>query len=79
MASRCANVRGGHVNLGTGSLRGAGNGSIYWSATTYPNATYASYLGFNSTNVNPSDYNDRFLGFSVHMYAAGTSFYILVH
>ena len=63
--SRWANVRGGGVNLNTGSLRGAGDNSYYWSATTYPNATNAYDLDFNSTNVLPSDYYRRFYGFSV--------------
>ena len=58
-------VRGGNVDLGTGSLRNAGYGSIYWSAATYPNATYAYHLRFDSTSSIPSDYHNRFLGFSV--------------
>lgn len=60
-------IRGGYVHLNTGSLRDAGYGSLYWSATTYPNATDAYYLGFHRTNVYPSDYNARFLGFSVRL------------
>ena len=64
--SRWANVRGGNVTLNTGSLRGAGHNSYYWSATTYPNATDAYYIHFSSTNVNQSGYNSRFYGFSVH-------------
>lgn len=60
-------IRGGHVNLSTGSLRYAGLSSYYWSATTYPNATYAYALHFTSTNVYPSDYNARFYGFSVRL------------
>ena len=58
-------VRGGYFYLNTGSLRAAGGNSDYWSATTYPNATDAYNLDFNSTNVFPSIYNARFLGFSV--------------
>ena len=58
-------VRGGYVALDTGSLRYAGVGSSYWSATTYPNATGAYYLDFDSTSVVPSNYNHRFYGFSV--------------
>lgn len=60
-------IRGGGVYLNTGSLRDAGDISLYWSATTYPNATSAYYLHFDSTNVYPSDYNDRFSGFSVRL------------
>ncbi len=66
-------LRGGAVHLNTGSLWGAGINSNYWSATTYPDATHAYHLHFNSTNVIPSYYNLRFYSFSVHMYAAGTS------
>ena len=73
-------VRGGAVHLNTGSLWGAGGNSNYWSATTYPDATHAYHLHFNSTNVIPSYYNLRFYSFSVRnfqnphfMYAAGTS------
>ena len=46
-------------------MRYAGRNGYYWSATTYPNATNAHYLEFNSTNVLPSYYNHRFSGFSV--------------
>ena len=63
--SRCANVRGGNVTLNTGSLRGAGFNSDYWSATTYPNATDAYNLDFGRTNAYPSHYTNRFYGFSV--------------
>ncbi len=63
--SRCANVRGGHVYLDTGSLRNAGLNNYYWSATTYPNATFAYRLGFASTSIYPSVYDNRFNGFSV--------------
>ena len=62
---RSGHVRGGYFYLNTGSLRAAGGNSDYWSATTYPNATDAYNLDFNSTNVFPSIYNARFLGFSV--------------
>ncbi len=58
-------VRGGYVALDTGSLRYAGVGSSYWSATTYTSATGAYYLDFDSTSVVPSNYNHRFYGFSV--------------
>ena len=42
-----------------------GINSVYWSATTYPNATNAYYLAFDSTGVSPSYYYNRFSGFSV--------------
>ena len=60
---RSGHVRGRNVTLNTGSLRGAGHNSYYWSATTYPNATDAYYIHFSSTNVNQSGYNSRFYGF----------------
>lgn len=60
-------IRGGSVHLDTGSLRYAGGDSYYWSATTYPSATNAYYLAFNSTNVYPSDHYNRFYGFSVRL------------
>ena len=50
-------VRGGDVNLSTGSLR--------YADATYPSATNAYYLDFNSASVLPSHYNNRFDGFSV--------------
>ncbi len=62
---RSGHVRGGIVDLATGSWRHAGYDSYYWSATTYPNATDAYTLHFDSANVFPSDYHNRFLGFSV--------------
>lgn len=58
-------VRGGYVTLSAGSLKATGYNSVYWSSMTYPNTTYAYYLDFASTNVNPSYYYDRFIGFSV--------------
>lgn len=60
-------VRGGYVYLYTGSLRRAGYDGYYWSATTYSTATYAYNLGFDSTNVLPSHYSNRFVGFSVRL------------
>ncbi len=75
--SRYANVRGGVVHLDTGSLRYAGH-SRYWSATTYPNATYAYGLDFNSTNVLPSGYNYRFIGFSVCCVVFSSTFFLFL-
>ena len=71
-------VRGGYVLLHTGSLRGAGLASYYWSATTYPTATYAYYLHFHSTNVYPSHYYNRFLGFSVRCIVFFFSFFLFL-
>lgn len=58
-------VRGGDIFLDTGSLRNASYNSNYWTSTTYPSATYAYRFHFNNTDVVPSHYNLRFLGFSV--------------
>ena len=71
-------VRGGHVTLDTGALRYAGLDSYYWSATTYPNATYAYYLDFNSTGVHPSGYRNRFGGFSVRCIAPFSRFFLFL-
>ena len=59
----------GAVHLESGSLRTGGIASIYWSATTYPNATYAYYVAANSTNVYPSNYSNRYIGFSIRCLA----------
>lgn len=58
-------VRGGGILLNTGSLRYTGYASLYWSTTIYPNTTDAYNLHFNNTNIVPSDYSNRFHGFSV--------------
>lgn len=58
-------VRGGLIDLNTGSLRYADSSSLYWSATTYPNIKYAYHLDFDSTGVIPSNHHHRFHGFSV--------------
>ena len=62
-------VRGGFVHLITGSLRHAGYAGLYWSATTYPNATDAYYLNFGGANVYPSNYYDRLYGLLVRCIA----------
>ena len=76
--SRCANVRGGYVLLHTGSLRYAGYNNHYWSATTYPNATYVYLLHFDSTNVYPSHYNYQFNGFSVGCVVFSSTFFLFL-
>lgn len=46
----------------------AGTFGYYWSST--PNTSIASFaynLGFNSTNVFPSNYNYRYYGYSVRL------------
>ena len=49
----------------TGSLRYAGNAGSYWASPAYPSELYAYYLAFSSANVNPSNNNDRWYGFTV--------------
>jgi phage terminase large subunit GpA-like protein len=60
-------LRGGNVNQDTSNLfNNAGNNGIYWSSTPYSNGTSAYRLNFNGTsNINPSDNNDRQRGYSV--------------
>ena len=70
-------VRGGYVALNTGSLRGAGSNSYYWLDTTYPTATDAYYLAFNSTSVFPSRYSHRSYGFSVGWVTFSSPFFSL--
>ena len=62
-------TRGGNVNMTTGSLRNAGNNGNYWASTAYPSELYAYNLNFNSTNVNPSNNNNRWNGFTVRCLA----------
>ena len=62
-------TRGGYVNITTGSLRGAGYGGYYWASTAYPSELYAYNLHFNSTNVFPSHYDHRWVGFTVRCLA----------
>ena len=62
-------VRSGNVN--SGSLRNAGNNGNYWSSTANSNTSNAYNLNFNSGNVNPSNNNNRYNGFSVRCLARG--------
>ena len=57
-------VRGGYVDLATGSLKFAGNDSGYWPTTIYPTATDAYRSHLSSTNIAPSYYDNRSRGFS---------------
>ena len=62
-------TRGGNVNMTTGSLRNAGNNGNYWASTAYQSELYAYNLNFNSANVNPSNNNNRWNGFTVRCLA----------
>ena len=60
-------VRGGYVGQNTSNLfANAGNNGYYWSSTPNSNGTNAYSLNFNgSSNINPSNNNNRNAGFSV--------------
>lgn len=60
--------RNRYVN--NGSLTSAGSNGYYWSSTAY-SATYAYNLYFSSSNVNPSNSNNRRNGFSVRLVRRG--------
>lgn len=59
--------RGGNVNQSTSNLFNvAGDNGFYWSSTPNSSASNAYDLRFNGTsNINPSDNNNRQNGFSV--------------
>jgi uncharacterized protein (TIGR02145 family) len=59
--------RGGNVNQSTSNLFNvAGANGYYWSSTPVSNGTQAYNLNFNGTsNINPSNNNNRYNGFSV--------------
>jgi len=59
--------RGGNVNQSTSNLfNNAGNNGYYWSSTPVSNGSNAYNLNFNGTsNINPSNNNNRQNGFSV--------------
>ena len=46
------------------SLSGSGSGGYYWSSSWY-SSSIGYYLYFNSGNVDPQNYNNRYYGFSV--------------
>ena len=45
------------------TLNNRGSNGLYWSSSYY-SATYAYYLGFDSSNVNPAKHYNRRLGFT---------------
>lgn len=61
-------VRSGYININNGRLRNAGNEGDYWSSrassTRNDGASVPSgyFLNFN-TGLNPSNSNERWLGF----------------
>ncbi len=55
------------MDRSTGSLKFADVAGSYWGASAYPSAPYTYYLNFNNTVVVPSDYNSRWIGFTVQI------------
>ena len=55
-------------NVNSDALNNAGNNGNYWSSTVN-SATNARNLNFNSTNVNPTNTNNRYNGFTVRCVA----------
>lgn len=53
----------GYRNNSNGSLNNVGSNGNYWSAS--PNSGNGYNLNFNSSNVNPSNNNNRVNGFAV--------------
>ncbi len=55
-------------NVYNGSLRYVGSSGVYWLRAA--NSTdYAYVLDFNSTNVNPASYDNRYGGISIRCVA----------
>lgn len=57
------NPASGYLNNGNGTLNNVGSNGNYWSAS--PNGQNGYNLNFNSSNVNPSNNNNRANGFPV--------------
>ena len=53
----------GYRYYSNGSLLYVGTNGLYWSSTV--SGTYSYNLYFDSGSINPSNYNDRALGFSI--------------
>lgn len=71
LMSGYANPASGYRNNSDGSMNNVGSNGNYWSAS--PNsANNGYYLNFNSSNVNPSNNNNRANGFSVRCVQAFT-------
>lgn len=68
-AKRAIFVRSGNININLGRLRNSGLNGNWWStsALTYTSSTDArsSNLNFNAADVNPSNNNNRWNGFSL--------------
>ena len=65
-------VRSGYVYLSNGYANGVGSNGFTWSRTAI-SSTVARYLGFATTSVNPSDYYDRYRGFSLRCLYPGSA------
>ena len=55
-------VRSGYVNLNNGQARNVGENSYGWSRTA-KSSIYGYNLNMNTTDVNPSNNNNRYNGF----------------
>ena len=67
LASPLFFARGGYVS--SGSLYYQGSDGRYWSSRAYSSSNNAYDLYFGSSRVYPSNYNDRYYGFSVRCVA----------
>ena len=67
LASPLFFARGGYVSSGSPYLQDSYG--YYWSSRANSNSNYAYFLYFRSSYVGPSDYFDRYFGFSVRCVA----------
>ncbi len=61
-------MRSGNVNIDSGVLNNAGINGNYWSSTANSSANNAYNLNFNASDVNPSNNNNRWNGFSLRCF-----------
>ena len=62
-------VRSGYVRPYGPGLGNAGLSGYYWSSTPYSNGVSAYNLTFDTTGVSPSNYGNRYGGFSLRCLA----------
>ena len=62
-------MRSGHANVNSAILRNAGQNGYDWSSRSYSTTTNAYNLNFNASDVNPSNYNNRWNGFPLRCLA----------
>ena len=61
-------MRSGYVNVSIPALRNAGQNGYDWSSRSYSTTTNAYSLNFNASDVNPSNYNNRWNGFPLRWF-----------